>query len=209
MFKRSIFTLSPVLIGLLAGCATKQTWVPELESAQQTYAEISQDPVVASLAQEELQIAAQKLQQAENAAVSFRKPQTVAHQALLAKIQTLTAQQRARALSANHSIQVALGQQPLLSQEKIAAATVAPVYTAPEPIMAAALPDSETGIQAELAALRQQLASLQAQLANGQPQAAGASASQVQVSDAHMLAQDNPTSLIENSNVTLTVALID
>lgn len=165
MLKRSLLTLSPVLIGLLAGCATKQTWVPELEDAQKTYAEISQDPIVASLAAEDLQSAARQLQRAEDAAASFRKPQSVAHQARIAKLQTLTAQQRARALSANHGVQVALGQDPLLSDEKIAAATEA---SKPEPLIAAAISGSEADIQAQLIALSQQIASLQAQLAQSQ-----------------------------------------
>lgn len=169
MLKRSILTISPViLIGLLAGCATKQTWVPELEQAQQTFSAISQDPVVVGLAKEDLDLAERRLRSAEDAAATFRKPQSIAHKARLAELQTLTAQQRARALSANHSVQLALGQEPLLAQEKIAAATVAPTLTAPEPSMAAASTGSNPDIQAQLTALSQQLANLQAQLAGTQ-----------------------------------------
>ncbi len=173
MFKRQLLTISPVLIGIaLAGCATQQSWVPELEEAQKTYAQISQDPIVASLAGEELQNAGQQLQRAQDAAAAFRKPQSVAHEARLATLQTLTAQQRARALSANHSVQVTLGQDPLLPEQQIAAATIieAPLYDE-EPIMAAAHPTTASGdIQAQLASLSQQLADLQMQLANSQQQ---------------------------------------
>lgn len=168
MLKRSILTISPIVIGLLAGCATKQTWVPELEDAQNTYAQISQDPIVASLAEEDLRTAARQLERAQDAAASFRKPQTVAHHAKIAKLQTLTAQQRARSLSTNHSVQVALGQDPLLSQEKIAAATIMPEPMGFEPSMAAAMPGADGDVQAQLAALSQQIAALQAQLAQSQ-----------------------------------------
>ncbi len=172
MLKRSILSISPIVIGLLAGCATKQTWVPELEDAQNTYAQISQDPIVASLAEEDLRTAARQLERAQDAAASFRKPQTVAHQARIAKLQTLTAQQRARSLSANHSLQVALGQNPLLSQEKIAAATIMPEPLGYEPTMAAGMPGADGDVQAQLAALSQQIANLQLQLAQSQGGAA-------------------------------------
>ncbi len=164
MFKRQLLKISPVLIGIaLAGCASKQSWVPELEEAQKTYAQISQDPIVASLAGEELQAAQQQLQRAESAAAAFRKPQSVAHEARLATLQTLTAQQRARSLTANHSLQVSLGQDSFLSEQEIAAATMIEAPLDANPIMAAA--HSGDSIQAQLASLSQQLASLQAQLA--------------------------------------------
>ncbi|MEM7257639.1 MAG: OmpA family protein, partial [Pseudomonadota bacterium] len=201
MLKRSLFTLSPILIGLLAGCAAKQTWVPELERAEQTYAEISADPIVASLAEEDLRSAARQLQRAKDSAASFRKPQTVAHQANIARLQTLTAQQRARTLTATHGVQVALGQDPLLSEEKIAAATAIPMPMIEEPIMAAAIAGGESDIQAQLLALSQQIANLQAQLA-GSPQATnpspyqpmnaqGATASEAMVADEQLLAPLN------------------
>lgn len=164
MFKRQLLKISPVLIGIaLAGCASKQSWVPELEEAQKTYAQISQDPIVASLAGEELQAAQQQLQRAESAAAAFRKPQSVAHEARLATLQTLTAQQRARSLTANHSLQVSLGQDSFLSEQEIAAATMIEAPLDANPVMAAA--HSGDSIQAQLASLSQQLASLQAQLA--------------------------------------------
>lgn len=167
---RSILTISPVVIGLLTGCATKQTWVPELEQAQSTFVAISQDPVVAGLAQDELLLAERQLRSAEEAAAAFRKPQSVAHKAQLAELQTLTAQQRARALSASHSVQIALGQDPLLPQEKIAAASFRPPAPTTEPVMAAASPGSNAEIQAQLKVLSQQLANLQAKLAGSQSQ---------------------------------------
>jgi outer membrane protein OmpA-like peptidoglycan-associated protein len=172
MLKRPLLKITPILIGMtLAGCATQKSYVPELEQAQQTYAQISQDPIVASLAGEELQAAGKQLRRAEDAAAAFRKPQSVAHEAQLATLQTLTAQQRARSLTANHSVQMALGQDPLLSEQQIASATIieTPLIDSPfgaEPIMAAAHAGGD--IQAQLASLSQQLASLQAQLAASQ-----------------------------------------
>jgi outer membrane protein OmpA-like peptidoglycan-associated protein len=202
MLKRSILTISPILLGLLTGCATQQTFVPELEDAQSTYAQISQDPIVASLAEADLQSAARHLRRAEEAAASFRKPQSTAHHARLARLQTLTAQQRARKQSASHSVQVALGQNSLLSAEQIAAATVVPE---PEPVMAAAISGQAGDIQAQLAALTQQIATLQAQLANGQQQAtqmpsappAAIAPSASQMADERMLAPIGPQQVID------------
>ena len=172
MSKRPFLKITPIVIGItLAGCAAQQTYVPELERAQKVYAQISQDPIVASLAGEDLQAAEEQLRRAEAAAATFRRPQTVAHEAELATLQTLTAQQRARSLTANHSVQVALGQDSLLSEQQIAAATIAEtpsVAFGAEPIMAAAHAGDSGDIQTQLASLSQQLASLQAQLAASQ-----------------------------------------
>lgn len=162
MIKQNMLKVTPLLLVTalaLAGCANKQTWSPALEDAQETYERISQDPIVAALAAEELNAARQQLNTAETAAAEYRKPQNINHEARLAKIKTLTAQQRARAMSANHSLQVALGTQPLLSEQQILAAL--PVE---EPMMAAALPEADANIAAQIAALSDQLASLQAQV---------------------------------------------
>lgn len=171
MFKQYALKVTPLFIAsglLLGGCATKQIWIPELEDAQNTYEQISQDPIVASLAHIELEAARHQLMVAETAASEFRKPHSIAHEAKLAKVKALVAQQRARAQSSNHSLQVALGQQPLLSEELILAATHVPED---EPVMAAAKPDAngdagQQDIAAQLAALSAQLAALQSQISN-------------------------------------------
>ena len=158
-------TLSLVVLGALSlqGCATKQAWIPELEAATTTYQEISQDPVVSALAAEELSLAEFQLQIAETAHEQFKPASVVKHEALVAQLKTLTAQQRARAQSANHKLDLAMGQQTLLSEAAIAAATPpppAPIFD--EPIMAAATPfDSQEDIASQVAALAQQLAALQ------------------------------------------------
>ncbi len=171
MFKQYTLKVTPLLIAsglLMGGCATKQVWIPELEDAQNTYEQISQDPIVASLAHVELEAARRQLIEAETAANEFRKPHSIAHEAKLAKVKALVAQQRARAQSSNHSLQVALGQQPLLSEELILAATQVPED---EPVLAAANPEAngdagQQDIAAQLAALSAQLAALQSQIAN-------------------------------------------
>lgn len=187
MFKQKMLKVAPVVVvcGLtLGGCANNQAWSPALEDAQNTYAQISQDPIVASLAATELQAARRQLTTAETAADEFRKPHTINHEARLAKIKTLVAQQRARALSANHSLQLALGQPTLLPADLVAAAT--PVQTFEEPIMAAAhvgIGDQQN-IASQIAILSEQLAALQAQL--GQPQFAEIPASQQSLAQLEM-----------------------
>ena len=170
-------TLSLVVLGALSiqGCATKQVWIPELETATKTYQEIAQDPIVSALAAEELSLAEFQLQIAETAHEQFKPASVVKHEALVAQLKTLTAQQRARAQSANHKLDVAMGQQTLLSEAAIAAATPpppSPIYD--EPIIAAATPfDSQEDIASQVAALAQQLAALQRRIEQGklQPQA--------------------------------------
>ena len=170
-------TLSLVVLGALSiqGCATKQIWIPELETATKTYQEIAQDPIVSALAAEELSLAEFQLQIAETAHEQFKPASVVKHEALVAQLKTLTAQQRARAQSANHKLDVAMGQQTLLSEAAIAAATPpppSPIYD--EPIIAAATPfDSQEDIASQVAALAQQLAALQRRIDQGklQPQA--------------------------------------
>ena len=170
-------TLSLVVLGALSlqGCATKQAWIPELEAATTTYQEIAQDPVVSALAAEELSLAEFQLQIAETAHEQFKPASVVKHEALVAQLKALTAQQRARAQSANHKLDVAMGQQTLLSEAAIAAATPpppSPIYD--EPIIAAATPfDSQEDIASQVAALAQQLAALQRRIEQSklQPQA--------------------------------------
>ncbi len=166
-------TLSLVVLGALSlnGCAGKQVWSPELESATKTYQEIAQDPLVSALAAEELAMAERQLQRAQTAQDQYKPVSWVQHEAQVAQLKTLTAQQRARALSANHKLQVAMGQQTLLSEATLMAAAPPPPEI--EPTMAAATPFDMSGpyyagaqgdIEAQLAALSQQLAALQIQL---------------------------------------------
>ena len=158
-------TLSVVVLGALSlyGCAGKQVWNPELESATTTFQEIAQDPLVAALAADELAIAERQLQAAQTAHDQYKPVSMVTHEAQVAQLRALTAQQRARALSANHKLQLTMGQQPLLSEATLMAA--APPPQEMEPTMAAAtpllVPDDIAG---QLAALQQQLAALQSQL---------------------------------------------
>jgi len=158
-------TLSLVVLVALSlnGCASKKVWSPELEAATAKYQEVSQDPVVVALASEELAVAERQLAVAQDAYDWYEPRIAVQHEANVAKLRALTAQQRARALSANHKLQVALGQQPLLSEETILAAT--PPRGLFEPIMAAGTPlESRDQIIAHLAVLTQQIAALQNQL---------------------------------------------
>ncbi|OED39120.1 hypothetical protein AB833_16395 [Chromatiales bacterium (ex Bugula neritina AB1)] len=168
----------------LSACAAKQVWVPELDEARNAYEQISQDTVVSSLALEELQAAQQQLAAAEAASDQFKKAEQIRHEAKLARLRALVAQQRARALSANHSLQIAMGQQPLLPEDRIAAATVttSPVEEfanleadsafTDEPLLAAAHDSAEPekypagSIEAQLLELKLQVDSLQAQLEN-------------------------------------------
>lgn len=160
-----VSTLSLIVLGALSlnGCAGKQIWSPELESATNTFHEIAQDPLVAALAGEELGVAEHQLRLAQTAHDEYRPASMVRHEARVAQLRALTAQQRARALSANHKLQLAMGQQTLLSEATLMAA--APPPPPVEPIMSAATPfASSDDITSQLAALSQQLAALQSQL---------------------------------------------
>lgn len=173
MFKRPIykhrtaansaFAAVAVLAGSLAisACAPKQVWVPEFEDARQALEQVRQDPVVNALAAKELREAERQFSIAQTAKTHFKSPQIVRHESQLAKVKALTAQQQARALSANHRLETVIGQRPMLAQELIAAATIAPVD---EPLMAAATPAQNSSVEQQLAALSQQIASLQQQL---------------------------------------------
>lgn len=178
MLKQNRLKTIPLVIlcgSILGGCANKKTWSPELEDAQNTYRQISQDQVVSSLAATELQAAGRQLLKAETASREFRQPHTVAHEAKLAKLKTLVAQQRARALSANHNLQLTIGQEPLLPEELILAAAH---QASPEPTIAAARTDSTAAnpdLAAQVAALTEQLASLQSLLLSNLAQPAKSS----------------------------------
>jgi len=111
----------------VSGCAQQRVWSPELNDARQTFAQISADPVVATLAADELAAARKQLVVAENTADFFKGPEAIAHEASLAKLKTLEAQQTARALGALDSLRVAQG------------STKNPVW-AEVPAFAAALP---------------------------------------------------------------------
>ena len=93
----------------VSGCAQQRVWSPELNDARQTFAQISADPVVATLAADELAAARKQLVVAENTADFFKGPEAIAHEASLAKLKTLEAQQTARALGALDSLRVAQG----------------------------------------------------------------------------------------------------
>jgi outer membrane protein OmpA-like peptidoglycan-associated protein len=163
-------TLALVVLGatVLNGCAGTKVWSPELEAATKTYEDIAQDPLVAALASDELAVAQRQLQTAQTAYDEYKPARVVVQEARLAELKALTAQQRARALSANHALQTAMGQQPLLDEQTIAAASPPPppvFETTFEPIMAAATPYMHTDdIASQLAAMSQQIASLQMQL---------------------------------------------
>ena len=158
-------TLSLVVLVALSlnGCAGKRVWSPELEAATETFEQVSQDPVVIALASEELAIAERQLAIAQATYDQYQPTIAVNQEAQIALLRALTAQQRARALSANHELQVALGQQPLLNEAAILAATAPPSLF--EPILAAATPfNSREEMVAHLEILTQQIADLQNQL---------------------------------------------
>jgi len=144
----------------LSACAQKQVWVPEFDDARQTLEQVRQDPVVAALATKELHEAEQQFQLAHTAKEQFKSPEVIRFESNLAKIKTLVAQQQARALSANHHLEVAIGQQPMLAEELLAAASPQALT---EPSMLAAMPANAT-VEQQLQALTQQIAALQQQL---------------------------------------------
>ena len=136
--KASTLSLLVMTALSLNGCAGKKVWSPELEAATVTFQQMAQDPLVVVLASEELAIAEHQLEIAQATYDQYKPKVAVQHEANIAKIRALTAQHHARAQSAKHKLQVALGQRPLLDQETIVAATTAPISL--EPIMAAATP---------------------------------------------------------------------
>jgi len=63
----------------VSGCAQQRVWSPELNDARQTFAQISADPIVATLAADELAAARKQLVVAENTADFFKGPEAIAH----------------------------------------------------------------------------------------------------------------------------------
>lgn len=118
-----------ILVGgiALTGCASKQTWSPELEDARQAYEQVSNDPLVTALAAAELDKAKAQLRVAENASDYFKGTEVIAHEASLAKLKAFEAQQTARALAAKDNLRLAQAGAPLN-----------PLYS--QPVMAAATP---------------------------------------------------------------------
>lgn len=164
-FHYRIATAAPLLLLstlALTACATQQAWSPELEDARDTFQQISADKIVTSLAAKEMQEAEMQLNKAQAASDQFRPQEVVKHEANLAKLRVLVAQQRARSLSANHSLQLAMGQAPLLSEDVVLAAS--PAAPMEEPVMAAALPGDT--VTSQLAVLTAQVAALQTLLQN-------------------------------------------
>jgi len=66
----------------LSGCAAKAL-SPELDEARKTYQSAISDPIVASLAGPELELAEKQLQVAEEAAEFFKAEEVIAHEATL------------------------------------------------------------------------------------------------------------------------------
>jgi len=140
------FHLSSIalLIGgiALSGCAAKRTYSPELEDARETFRQVSTDPLVSSLASAELQVAEKQLQVAQDAADYFKGNEVISHEAAIAKLKTLEAQQTARGLAAKDNLKLAraaTAQSPTL-----AAALPAPPQTNTAPT--ATYADSHTPI---------------------------------------------------------------
>ncbi len=112
---------------VLSGCAPKQAWSPELEQAREAYQRAAGNPLVNSLAVAELDQANRQLQAAEEAADYFKSREEIAHQATLAQLRSMEAEETARALQAKEHVR--------LAQAGIA--------------IPAALPDATTGVIAE------------------------------------------------------------
>ena len=124
----------------LSGCAAKAL-SPELDEARKTYQSAISDPIVASLAGPELELAEKQLQVAEEAAEFFKAEEVIAHEATLALLKSKQAQQVARALAAKENLQLAqTGGLP-------AATPGIETPDAQSPILAAATPAYTTGIQ--------------------------------------------------------------
>jgi len=141
----------------LSGCAAKAL-SPELDEARKTYQSAISDPIVASLAGPELELAEKQLQVAEEAAEFFKAEEVIAHEATLALLKSKQAQQVARALAAKENLQLAqTGGLPAATpgietpdaQSPILAAATPGIETpdAQSPILAAATPAYTTGIQ--------------------------------------------------------------
>lgn len=136
------------LIGglVLSGCGNKQILVPELEDARKAYAHASTDPVITSLAAAELNKAEKQLRIAENASAYFKPAATISHEATLAKLKILEAQQTARALAARENLRVAqlsppatplaTGESPILAAAKTADSAPAALPATPLPVNA-------------------------------------------------------------------------
>ncbi len=168
-----------VLLGALAltGCATQKAWTPELEEAREALQQVSSDPQVAALAEAELNSAKRQLQKAEDASDFFKSAEVISHEAALAKLKALEAQQTARGVAAKQNLRIAqAGGQPNVQGPSMQA-----------PIMAAATPSlsnsfhsnsaqggsiaapisEQQAIAQQLAALSQQIMQLQTRIEGG------------------------------------------
>lgn len=164
-----------LLLGAIAltGCASKQTWSPELEDARQAYQQASSDPQVSALAAAELDSAQKQLKVAQDASDYFKSAEVISHEAALAKLKALEAQQTARALAAKQDLRLAQAEavQPG-AQPVLAAATPTPGGRAygGHSAMESSLSETQQ-IAQQLAALSQQIMQLQARIEGGAMQA--------------------------------------
>ena len=146
--------LALIIGGLvLSGCGNKQLLNTELEDARKAFAHASTDPQITLLAAAELDKAEKQLRIAEKASAYFKPAERITHEATIAKLKTLEAQQTARALTAKENLRVAqlsqplshpvTGESPILAAAKSASPAPAPLSPAPLPVQ----PDtgSDTG----------------------------------------------------------------
>lgn len=148
---KNTFHLTSIALVLSAiavsGCAPKQAWSPELEQAREAYQRASGNPLVTSLAITELDQAQKQLQAAEAAADYFKGRETIAHEATLAQLKALEAEQTARALQAKQSLKLAQAGTPLpQALPQTVPGTIQP-FESLQPVMAAAAPEANQSMQ--------------------------------------------------------------
>lgn len=172
-----------LLIGAIAvsGCATQQTWSPELEQARKVYQQASSDPTVSALAASELDQAQKQLKLAEEAADYFKSKEAIAHEATLATLKAQEAQQIARALSVKQDLKLAQADRQA-APTMAAASPSAPQFAAPD-MQPGMQPHTQPGMQlgmqpgvqqsSEVQQITQQLAALSNQIAQIQARIAG------------------------------------
>ncbi|WP_431477878.1 OmpA family protein [Massilia eburnea] len=110
MFKPFLKPVALAAALALAGCSTTPTTTSELETARANYAQAQANPMVAKYAGAELSAATRALDQANTAAARNESLQTIDKLAYIAKQKTASAEEIARAKSAEDQLKDAASQ---------------------------------------------------------------------------------------------------
>lgn len=163
MFKPIFKPVALAAVLALAACSTTPSTTSGLESARADYAQAQGNPMVAKYAGAELQAATRALDQANTAAARGESLNTIDNLAYIARQKIASAQEVARAKSAEDQLKDAAAQRDQVRLQARTAEAEAAQHRADQAKAEAANAEAaKTDAQAHAAALAAQLADLQA-----------------------------------------------